>query len=82
MLGFAALDAAFEALPAEHQKRDDDKWRDTYAQLPAETHPNISATSRLLDESMRRSACESALDLLLDGIAARLNSRRAGSTES
>ncbi|MCV7159719.1 TetR/AcrR family transcriptional regulator [Mycolicibacterium brisbanense] len=72
MLGFAALDAAFEALPVEHRQRDDSKWRDTYAQLPAETHPNIAATSRLLDESMRRSGCEPALDLLLDGIAARL----------
>ncbi|MUL81431.1 MULTISPECIES: TetR/AcrR family transcriptional regulator [unclassified Mycolicibacterium] len=78
MLGLAALDAAFEALPAEHQKRDDDKWRDTYAQLPAETHPNIAATSRLLGESMRRSACESALELTLDGIAARLDSYRPG----
>ncbi len=76
MLGFAALDAAFEALPAEHQKRDDDRWRDTYAQLPAESHPNIAATSGLLDESMRRSACQSALDLLLDGVAARLDARR------
>ena len=55
MLGFAALDAAFEALPAEHQAHDDDTWRDTYARLPAETHPNIAATSRLLDESMRGS---------------------------
>lgn len=74
MLGFAALDAAFEALPAEHQAHDDDTWRDTYARLPAETHPNIAATSRLLDESMRGSGFVSALDLLLDGIAARLNS--------
>ncbi|OBC09207.1 TetR family transcriptional regulator [Mycobacterium sp. 852013-50091_SCH5140682] len=72
MLGFAALDAAYEALPPEHRQRDDSKWRDTYSQLPAETHPNIAATSRLLDESMRQSGCEPALDLLLDGIAARL----------
>jgi AcrR family transcriptional regulator len=79
MLGFAALDAAFEVLPAEHQQRDDDTWRDTYAKLPAETYPNIAATSRLLEESMRRSACESALDLILDGIAARLQSYRPGS---
>ncbi|MCV7066384.1 TetR/AcrR family transcriptional regulator [Mycolicibacterium farcinogenes] len=76
MLGFAALDAAFGALPAEHQRRDEDKWRDTYAQLPAETHPNIAASSRLLEESMRQSACESALELLLDGIAARLEAYR------
>lgn len=76
MLGFAALDAAFEALPAERKKRDDDTWGDTYARLPAETHPNIAATSRFLDESMRRSGCESALELLLDGIAARLDARR------
>ncbi|MGV9800378.1 TetR/AcrR family transcriptional regulator [Mycobacterium sp. NPDC003449] len=73
MLGFAALDAAFEALPAERRERDDNTWRDTYGELPAETHPNIAATSHLLDESMRRSACEAALDLLLDGIAARLD---------
>ncbi|WP_280834459.1 TetR/AcrR family transcriptional regulator [Mycolicibacterium frederiksbergense] len=81
MLGFAALDAAFESLPAEHQQRDDDTWRDTYAELPAETHPNIAATSHLLDESMRRSACESALELILDGIAARLSSRRPESAQ-
>ena len=77
MLGFAALDAAFEALPAEHRERDDETWRDTYSQLPAETHPNIAATSRLLDESMRRSGCESALELLLDGISLRLDRLRA-----
>lgn len=76
MLGFAALDAAFEALPAEHQQRDEDRWRDTYARLPAETHPNIAATSHLLDESMRRSGCESALELLLDGISLRLDRLR------
>lgn len=77
MLGFAALDAAFEALPPEHQQRDDETWRDTYARLPAETHPNIAATSHLLDESMRRSGCESALELLLDGISLRLDSSGA-----
>lgn len=76
MLGFAALDAAFEALPPEHQQRDEGRWRDTYARLPAESHPNIAASSRLLDESMRHSACESALELLLDGIASRLDSSR------
>ncbi|OFB40152.1 TetR family transcriptional regulator [Mycolicibacterium sp. (ex Dasyatis americana)] len=73
MLGFAALDSGFETLPAEHKKRDDDRWRDTYARLPAQTHPNIAATSGFLDESMRRSGCEPALELLLDGIAARLD---------
>ena len=77
MLGFAALDAAFEALPAEHRERDDEAWRHTYAQLPAETHPNIAATSRFLDESMRRSGCESALELLLDGISLRLDGYRS-----
>lgn len=76
MLGFAALDAAFEALPPEHQQRDEGRWRGTYARLPAESHPNIAASSRLLDESMRHSACESALELLLDGIASRLDSSR------
>ncbi len=44
------------------------------------TGPTIgrdAATSRLLEESMRRSAVESALDLLLDGIAARLDRHRS-----
>lgn len=72
MLGLAALDAAFEAMPAEIQQSDDRTWQDTYARLPAQTHPNIAATCRLLEQSMRHSICPAALDLLLDGIAARL----------
>ena len=36
------------------------------------THPSIAARCSLLEQSMRRSICPVALDLLLDGIAARL----------
>ena len=72
MLGLAALDAAFKAMPREAQESDNRIWREIYAQLPPQTHPNIAATCELLEESMRRSICPVALDLLLDGIAARL----------
>ena len=72
MLGLAALDAAVEAMPAETQESDDRVWQAIYAKLPAQTHPNIAATCGLLEQSMRRSICPVALDLLLDGIAARL----------
>lgn len=72
MLGLAALDAAFEAMSPEIQRSDDRTWQEIYARLPAETHPNIAATCGLLEQSMRHSICPAALDLLLDGIAARL----------
>lgn len=44
-LAFAALDAAALALPAPALESDQRMWRATYARLPQDTHPNLSATA-------------------------------------
>ncbi|WP_042425984.1 TetR/AcrR family transcriptional regulator [Streptacidiphilus anmyonensis] len=69
-LAFAALDAASLALPVEAREADEAVWQATYARLPAETHPNIAATARLLSARMNASAYPAALDLLLAAAAA------------
>ncbi|MFJ3711585.1 TetR/AcrR family transcriptional regulator [Streptomyces sp. NBC_01387] len=71
-LAFAALDAAAEALPPEARGADDDVWRATYAELPADSHPNIAAASRHLVARMNLSAYPTALELLLSAAGARL----------
>ncbi|WP_431683331.1 TetR/AcrR family transcriptional regulator [Kitasatospora sp. KL5] len=71
-LGFAALDAAALALPAAAQAADLAVWHANYGTLSADTHPNIAATARLLAVDMRRSGYATALELLLDAIAARV----------
>ncbi|MGW1895545.1 TetR/AcrR family transcriptional regulator [Streptomyces sp. NPDC002004] len=77
-LAFAALDAAGLALPEASRAADEAVWRATYAQLPAETHPNIAGTAPLLVARMNDSAYPTALDMLLDSAAATLaRTRRA-----
>ncbi|MFE3458929.1 helix-turn-helix domain-containing protein [Nocardiopsis aegyptia] len=71
-LGFAALDAANTTLPAPARAAEERVWRETYADLPEETHPNIAATVPMLAASMRGSAYPTALDMLLAAAAARL----------
>ena len=71
-LGFAALDAAAAALPSTGPDTDTDAWDTVYAALPAHSHPNIASCAGPLAASMRASAYPAALELLLDGIAARL----------
>ncbi|WP_436530847.1 TetR/AcrR family transcriptional regulator [Actinoplanes sp. HUAS TT8] len=71
-LAFAALDAASLALPNAALRAEDEVWRSTYGHLPAASHPNIAAAAPLLAAEMVRSAYPSALDLLLDAVAARL----------
>ena len=75
-LGFAALDAAATALPEAARRADLDVWRDSYARLPAESHPNIAATAPLLVADMRGSGYPVALELLLEAAAARLERAR------
>ncbi|WP_371495388.1 TetR/AcrR family transcriptional regulator [Kitasatospora sp. NBC_00374] len=76
-LAFAAQDAAAAALPGPAWAADLDVWHRHYARLPAETHPNIAATARLLVTDMRRSGYPLALELLLSAAAARLERVRA-----
>ncbi|MFE9775224.1 TetR/AcrR family transcriptional regulator [Streptomyces sp. NPDC005931] len=71
-LAFAALDAASLALPDAARRADEDMWRSTYARLPAATHPRIAEAAPLLARRMVTSAYPTALDMLLDSAAARL----------
>jgi len=71
-LAFAALDAASLALPSAALRSDEEMWRSTYARLPAETHPRIAEAAPLLATRMVTSAYPTALDMLLDSAARRL----------
>ncbi|MFJ8199259.1 TetR/AcrR family transcriptional regulator [Streptomyces sp. NPDC096152] len=76
-LAFAALDAASLALPSAALRADDAMWRSTYARLPAATHPRIAEAAPLLATRMVTSAYPTALEMLLDSAAARLEALRA-----
>ncbi|WP_127551416.1 TetR/AcrR family transcriptional regulator [Actinoplanes sp. OR16] len=77
-LAFAALDAASLALPNAALHSDEEMWQSTYRRLPASTHPHIAEAAPLLATEMVASAYPSALELLLDGVAARITGRTAG----
>lgn len=72
-LAFAALDAASLALPSAALRADEEMWRSTYARLPEETHPRIAEAAPLLARLMVTSAYPTALEMLLDSAAARLD---------
>jgi AcrR family transcriptional regulator len=71
-LAFAALDAASLALPNAALLAEEEVWRSTYSRLPSATHPHIAEAAPLLATEMVSSAFPSALELLLDGVAARM----------
>ncbi|MFJ3334676.1 TetR/AcrR family transcriptional regulator [Streptomyces sp. NPDC086766] len=75
-LAFAALDAASLALPSAALRADDAMWRSTYARLPAATHPRIAEAAPLLATRMVTSAYPTALEMLLDSAAVRLEALR------
>ncbi|MFI8420986.1 TetR/AcrR family transcriptional regulator [Streptomyces sp. NPDC085479] len=75
-LAFASLDAGALAVKDEARQADESMWTSTYARLPAETHPHIAATSRLLADRMNLSAYPIVLDTLLDRAEARLAGSR------
>lgn len=74
-LAWAGFSAAYIALSDEVRRRDVAAWTTTYRQLPADQYPHIAAARPYLDEDY--DAFPMALELLLDGIAARLD-RRTG----
>ncbi|MGY1577319.1 TetR/AcrR family transcriptional regulator [Streptomyces sp. MN13] len=76
-LGFAAIDAAAMALPAEASAADRAAWHQTYACLDADRYPHIAASVDALAETMNDSAYPGALEVFLDGLEAAL--RRATS---
>ncbi|MFG1947439.1 TetR/AcrR family transcriptional regulator [Nonomuraea sp. NPDC048826] len=74
-LAFAVLDAASLALPEAVREADEQVWQETYARLPAETHPHIAATAPYLVARMNDSGYPAALDMLLDSAARQLRDR-------
>ncbi|MEU4172266.1 TetR/AcrR family transcriptional regulator [Streptomyces sp. NPDC026665] len=76
-LAFAALDAGSLALTDEARAADEEMWQSTYAELPADTHPHIAATARLLAGRMIHSAYPVVLDTLLNSAAEQLAWARA-----
>ncbi|MER6347656.1 TetR/AcrR family transcriptional regulator [Streptomyces sp. NPDC001595] len=71
-LAFAALDAGSLALTEPARTEDEEMWQSTYARLPAESHPHIAATARLLARRMPHSAYPAVLEMLLEHTAAQI----------
>lgn len=70
LLGQAALDAAFDALPPETQLADLTVWQRSYAEADASAYPRIAAAVPHLATMMLDSSFESSLQLMLAGLAA------------
>ena len=77
-LAFAALDAAFLTLPTETRTAERDIWDQTYARLPAATHPHINAVAPLLRSEMQRSAYPQTLQSFLETAQTRLTRQSYG----
>lgn len=72
-LAWASFEATYAGLP-DDVRTNEDVWTDNLAGLPAETYPHIAAARPHLTSSYE--GFPIALDLMLDGIAARLDQRR------
>jgi AcrR family transcriptional regulator len=70
VLAWCAFSASYLGLPAEAKARDQAAWATTYSQLPKDDYPHIHAARPYLDEF--DDSFDLALELLLDGIAARI----------
>ena len=70
VLAWCAFSASYLALPDEAKARDEAAWATTYSQLPEDEYPHIHAARPYLDEF--DDSFDLALELLLDGIAARI----------
>lgn len=73
VLAWSAFDAAYAALPDATREQDSRAWIDTYRRMPADRYPHLAAAAPHLRDY---DAYPTALELLLDGIAARVNPRR------
>lgn len=74
ILAWSAFTAAFEALPDSAKARDAAAWDTTYRTLPPEQFPHLHAARPYLDEF--DDAFDVALDLVFDGIEARIAAHR------
>ncbi|MZD09427.1 TetR family transcriptional regulator [Streptomyces sp. SID5785] len=69
VLGHAALDAAYLAMPDARRAADDRAWGDVYAGLPPEGYPRLAAVREHLP-SMGGSSFAGALELLVGALGA------------
>ena len=68
-LAWAGLSASYLSLPPDTQDHDNQAWTTTYRHLPADRYPHIAAARPYL--TVQRDPFTDALELLLDGVAAR-----------
>jgi AcrR family transcriptional regulator len=78
VLAWSSFSAAYLSLSSAAQQRDVAAWTTTYQRLPADRYPHIAAARPFLDAEV--DAFPLALDLMLDGVAARLAAVTAIST--
>lgn len=72
MLAWAGLSASFLALPPEVRAKDDSAWTHVYPSLPADDYPHLAAAAPHLS-SAPYDPFPHVVDLLLDGVACRIN---------
>ncbi|MCQ9133705.1 TetR/AcrR family transcriptional regulator [Streptomyces hilarionis] len=70
VLGHAAMDAAFQALPPQQRAADRQAWHEVYQQLDPAAYPALTRARRAL-HTMGDSSFTEAVDLLLEALAAR-----------
>lgn len=78
VLAWSLFSATFVALPDEAKARDTAAWVTTYQSLPAADFPHIHAGRAYLDDF--DDAFDLALDLLIDGIQARIDALASSPT--
>ncbi len=72
MLAWTGFDAALKSL-GEKSEADNRAWAEAYAQAPAERFPNATASAAAMAGISDEDNFDFALELLLDGIEARLH---------
>jgi AcrR family transcriptional regulator len=74
ILAWAGFEATYATLPEEVRRRDSAAWTGSYRRLPADIYPHIAAARPYLQHDY--DAFPVAIELMLDGVAARLEHRR------
>ena len=80
VLAWAGLTAAFVSLPPDARAKDLSAWSGTYANLPAEQFPHLHRAAPYLVEVEEKDPFHVAVEIMLDGIAARLTDRPSKGT--
>ncbi|MDH4160467.1 MAG: TetR/AcrR family transcriptional regulator [Actinomycetota bacterium] len=75
VLAWAGMTAAFLSLPPETRSKDLSAWSGTYPNISSTQFPHLHRAGPLLADAEAKDPFHDAVDLLLDGIAARLPDR-------